>query len=85
MIDGSRLVFFEFLRQREQSLEREKYRYHYMDANNQLIFRYDNAPHHLEVSTFPHHKHISTGVIESTEPHFAVILAEVEKAALGLP
>lgn len=23
-----------------------------------LILRYDNAPHHPEVETFPHHKHL---------------------------
>ena len=23
-----------------------------------LILRYDNAPHHPEVGTFPHHKHL---------------------------
>ena len=34
-----------------------KYRYHYMNEHQQIIFRYDNAPHHANVSTFPHHKH----------------------------
>jgi hypothetical protein len=36
--DGSRLAFFEFLRSALTSLNREKYRYHFMDAGNQLIF-----------------------------------------------
>lgn len=26
------------------------------DADDRLIFRYDNAPHHTEVKAFPHHK-----------------------------
>lgn len=34
-----------------------KYRYQYMDASQTMIFRYDNAPHHQQVTTFPHHKH----------------------------
>jgi len=85
LVDGSHLVFFEFLRQGEPRLEREKYRYHYMDGDNQLIFRYDNAPHHSEVATFPHHNHTSLGADESTAPDFATVLAEVEKAFLGLP
>jgi hypothetical protein len=55
-VDGSRLVFFEFWRRMVAGLDREKYRYHLMDANNQLLFRYDDAPHHPGVATFPHHK-----------------------------
>ena len=85
MADGSRLVFFEVLHQKEQALVREKYRYHYMDTDNQLIFRYDNAPHHPEVATFPHHKHTSLDVAESAEPILTTVLAEVEKEILGLP
>jgi len=34
-----------------------KYRYQYMDECQNLIFRYDNAPHHRNIATFPHHKH----------------------------
>mgnify|MGYP007094566214 CR=1 FL=1 len=84
-VDGSRLIFFEFLRQSGSALNREKYRYHYMDANHQLIFRYDNAPHHLNVGTFPHHKHIPSGITNSSAPAFAVVLAEAEKRVLGIP
>jgi hypothetical protein len=54
-----------------------KYRYHYMDANQTMIFRYDNAPHHNEVSTHPHHKHTPTGVQESQEPTLDDILFEI--------
>src|ERR1700758_73243 len=35
------------------------YSYHYQDEKANLIFRYDNAEHHSEVETYPHHKHIS--------------------------
>ena len=37
--------------------DRIRYRYHYMDADGTLIFRYDNVPHHSKIDTFPHHKH----------------------------
>ena len=33
------------------------YNYHWADATNQLIQRWDNTPHHPEVSGFPHHAH----------------------------
>ena len=83
-IDGSRLVFFEFLRQGATCLDRVKYRYHFMDADNQLVFRYDNAPHHAELPGFPCHKHLPDGVTDSTAPHWGGILAEIEGRTLGI-
>lgn len=84
-VDGSRLVFFDFLRQVSAGLDREKYRYHFMDNSNQLIFRYDNAAHHPVVTTFPHHKHTPTGVTDSPAPSFAPVLVEVERHVLNIP
>ncbi|MEA3349904.1 MAG: DUF6516 family protein [Chloroflexota bacterium] len=83
-MDGSRLVFFEFSRQKATGLEREKYRYHFMNASNQLVFRYDNAPHHPEIVTFPHHKHLPNVVTGSLVPCFADVLIEVESHVLEL-
>ncbi len=34
------------------------YRYHFQDKQNNLIFRYDNAPHFPNLDSFPHHKHL---------------------------
>ncbi|MGH2523179.1 MAG: toxin-antitoxin system TumE family protein [Anaerolineales bacterium] len=44
------------------------------------VFRYDNAPHHPEILTFPHHKHLGPEdrLAESTEPNLADVLAEIE-------
>jgi len=83
-IDSSRLVFFEFLRQIGDGVQREKYRHHFMDGNGQLIFRYDNAPHHPEVATFPDHKHLPTGLVESVALHFADVFVEIEAYVLGI-
>ena len=62
---------------------RYKYSYHYQDADDKLIFRYDMAPHHQEIGTFPHHKHSkhSAGevVVESTAPSLADVLEEIEQ------
>jgi hypothetical protein len=84
-IDGSRLIFFEFLRQTAAGLDREKYRYHFVDISDQLVFRYDDAPHHRRVATFPHHKHLPPSVTDSSAPGFAEVLAEVEAHVLGIP
>jgi hypothetical protein len=57
---------------------RLKYRYHYEDPDGRLVFRYDNAPHHPEVETFPHHKHLSDGrVVPSVEQSLPRVLEEV--------
>ena len=34
-----------------------KYSYHWMEENGQLRFRWDNAPHWIEIETAPHHIH----------------------------
>ena len=33
------------------------YSFHYMTADEDTIFRYDNARHHHDLEHFPHHKH----------------------------
>ncbi len=54
-----------------------KYRYQCMNEQPELIFRYDNAPHHPETQTFPHHKHTADAVVESHEPTLHDILLEI--------
>jgi len=54
LIDGSNLRIYE--RWRGRSLER--YGYYWLDESNTEIIGWDNAPHHPEISTYPHHKHL---------------------------
>lgn len=42
--DGSKLVLFQHIRIHGTELVMTDYRYHYMTDDNELIFRYDNAP-----------------------------------------
>ncbi|MDP2901585.1 MAG: DUF6516 family protein [Methylovulum sp.] len=35
-----------------------KYSYHWQDAQGSCIVRWDNAPHHQAVTSFPFHKHV---------------------------
>ena len=56
-----------------------KYRYQYMDEKQSLIFRYDNAPHHKEVKSFPHHRHTPNKVTDSNEPGLNNILLEIAR------
>jgi hypothetical protein len=34
------------------------YSYYWLTADNRLKIGWDNAPHHAELATFPHHKHV---------------------------
>ena len=60
-VDGSRLYFLEYLVSRGESVEKIAYRFHYEDPRGSLKFRYDNALHHPELPTHPHHKHLEDG------------------------
>ncbi len=59
-----------------------KYRYHYMSSSGQLFFRYDNAKHHPDIESFPHHKHTPISVIPSNEPDILSVLREIEEIIL---
>ncbi len=56
-----------------------KYRYHYMDTSQKLVFRYDNAPHHPQVKSFPHHKYTPRVTKSSEEPTLQGVLLEISK------
>ena len=55
--DGSLFHFKEIL-----IGQNRHYRFHYMDEKNKLISRWDTAPHHKELKTFPYHIHLPDGV-----------------------
>ena len=77
-IDGSFLFFIEFVNVKEKT-ERYKYSYHYQNKDGNFIFRYDTAPHHREIATFPYHKHLkSEKIIEASDPTLAKVLDEIE-------
>ena len=59
--------------------EERHYRYHYMDEENSLIYRWDTAPHHKEVDTFPYHLHLPDGVKACEEVDLIDALDEIER------
>jgi hypothetical protein len=81
-LDGSTLHFMEFVNVK-MTVNRYKYSYHYQDTTETLIFRYDMAPHHRDVSTFPHHKHTANGqVIDAMTPSLPDVLEDIERMAM---
>ena len=61
-ISGWRLEFMEF-----NSSEKHKYRFHLMDENDEMIERWDTAPHHDELDNFPFHRHTKEGLKPTEE------------------
>jgi len=71
-LDGTRLDFRELVT--EQTID---YRFQYMDRNNVLITRWDTAPHHREIRTFPYHLHTLQGKSESEKMNIIKVLDRV--------
>jgi len=55
-----------------------RYAYH-VSNGSQLVIRWDNAPHHRQVRTFPHHKHLKDAILESKEVTIEEILEELKR------
>lgn len=72
------LEFDEIITQEINKISKLKYRYHVMDNDKQLIFRYDNVPHFPKIKSHPHHKHMKHRVAESQLPGLLEVIDEVE-------
>lgn len=57
--DGSILEMFEFIQITITGLKVDKYSFHWQNIDGTLRKRWDNAPHHRDISTYPHHLHDS--------------------------
>lgn len=83
--DGSLLEFVETLTASGLILIKTDYAYHYQNSQADLIFRYDNAPHHPQIGTYPHHKHVAmadgeTVTVEAaTPPDLSDVLREIDR------
>lgn len=77
LIDSSILDIAIFATLSAGRLIIDKYRYHYMDKERRMVFRYDNAPHHPGVRSYPHHKHAPARVAPANRPSIKEILEEI--------
>jgi len=62
MKDESLLFSREYLDEYERN-----HSFHWQDKNDRFIIRWDNARHHKDIRTYPHHKHTGETVTESFE------------------
>jgi hypothetical protein len=77
--DGSFLDLYEVVSTELGYPVRVHYAYTYI-REGERVFRYDNAPHHPDIATHPHHKHIGAEdrVAPADQPSLSQVLDEVE-------
>ena len=73
LVDDSLLHIKEY-----RSLDSYLYSYHCQDQDGSLRIRWDNAPHHDDLRTFPHHKH-SPQLEESKEMKLEDVMLEIRE------
>lgn len=78
-LNGKIVLFNDTILEFTESINpvRYRYRYQYMTKDRDLIFRYDNVPHHRQLATFPHHKHYPDRVVESEPVELQHIIEEI--------
>jgi len=69
-VNADEFLFMERFRRTDGTIAVEKYSFHWQRADGSLVRRWDNAPHHREIATFPHHVH--EGDEDHVLPHRAV-------------
>lgn len=72
---GGLLEMFERFQVVGGSVQVTKYSFHWQDAAGQLLKRWDNAAHHPEVPTSPHHVH--DGAEANVHSHGTISVEEV--------
>lgn len=80
-LGGYVLTFMEYI---QIGKERPKYRFNLSDSKGIMIFRYDNAAHHKDVPTFPHHKHTSNEVKTSRDMGLSDVISEIESLIMDI-
>ena len=70
LADGSQLEFSEYMqRSFAGAIAVITYSYHWVDANHELIERWDNTPHFPDLPGFPDHMHNgATGEVTPSQP-----------------
>jgi hypothetical protein len=79
LVDGSELHIKEYVSRADVL-----YSYHWQNSDRSLRVRWDNAPHHRGLRTYPHHKHIPDPV-ESNAVSLEDVMSEIKEMLNRLP
>lgn len=77
--DGKTFEAFEYVIEKGRDLRFESYSFHLQEKKGNLIKRWDNAPHHKEISTFPFHLHEGEKILPSKPLNFSQFINYLEK------
>jgi len=75
LIDDCKIYVMEFISDKRLV----KYSYTLL-LQDKVIVRYDNAPHHPNITTHPHHKHVMGRIEPLEDPSIEKFLKEIEKS-----
>ncbi|MDF1550315.1 MAG: DUF6516 family protein [Bacteroidales bacterium] len=75
LIDDSALYTKEYIDEKDRN-----YSFHWQNKNGELIIRWDNAPHHRALATYPHHLHLrkEENIKESTTISLHEVFSYIE-------
>ena len=83
--DGGMAELFEYVIESGGQLVVHKYSFHWQDARENLVRRWDNAPHHPEMIHAPYHLHHSDESVVPTDGAMDMfqVIEEIEKSMAG--
>lgn len=73
LIDNSELYVREY-----SDVNERDYSYHWQDGKGRLVMRWDNAGHHRDIETHPHHVHHANNILPSYHISCKEILKDIE-------
>jgi hypothetical protein len=84
LTDGGLLELFEYVVEDQGQLNTQKYSFHWQNAKEELIHRWDNVNHYPDLPNAPHHMHQADGSVQPVPdvPGTMSILDRVENMLL---
>jgi len=85
LVDGGLFELFEYVTKEKRQIDLRKYSFHWQDADGELICRWDNVKHHMDLPNAPHHLHTKEGPPQPVfdVPNVMSILTTIEERMLG--
>ena len=85
LIDGGLFELFEYVAEEKGRIDLRKYSFHWQGADGELIRRWDNVKHHVDLPNAPHHLRTQEGPPQpvSDVPNAMTILTTIEERVLG--
>jgi len=84
LIDSGFFELFEYVTEKEGQIALRKYRFHWQDTDGELICRWDNVKHHMNLPNAPHHLHTKESPPQPVfdVPNAMTILTMIEEQML---